>query len=70
MSEDFSICKPNECAILTELEREVEARVEKHNKSAEQARDCDSKTIALMSYSYKTESLAILTIIRSKKGGA
>ena len=65
MSEDFSICKPDECAILTELEQEVEARVKDINKMLGAG---DMET-SIRRGGAEAELEWFSSLIRSKKGG-
>jgi len=63
MSEDFLICKPNECHILIDLEQEVEARI----KEYESRKDNPLYDISVCCGMLE-EATGILSIIRSKKG--
>jgi hypothetical protein len=56
-------------SILTELEREVEERVKNHNDVSLEEQVHGHTTARLMSDCYAIEGKALLTLIRSKKGG-
>jgi hypothetical protein len=73
MSDDFSICKPNECHILIELERAI--RMERiidmvYIRKIKQGKITPFKDSIAFFQGGIHRATSILTLIRSKKGGA